>query len=229
MPILRSRLQTKAKSLAKPKVTNKPTQKPTAPPVYTPGQLTPGAIGQLAARKVRYTQQTGRDEFGNPVGLPGFIEQRRLGVIGDIGAQRVASERDRELGLESTDNNYAARGLGRSGLRAQARGRVETAALERAAALQRQEDQANLDARMANADEDYNFSTDTLGIKNTAEADAYQRWREQNPNQGAGQTAAKPAVPTWQAWQSSHPWAKTPAQKKLLKSNYDAMVARMRQ
>lgn len=212
----------------KPKVNNTPKVTPAAAPTYTPGQLTPGSLGQLAARKVRYSQQTGRDEFGNPLGLPGFIEQQRLGRIGEIGAQRVASERDRELGLDSTDNNFAARGLGRSGLRAQARGRVETAAFERAAALQRQEDQANLDARMANADEDYNFATDNLNIRNAGESEAYSKWLQANPNQGAGQTAVKPAVPTWEAWVSSHPWAKTPAQKRLLKSNYDNMIAKMR-
>ena len=213
MPILN-------KKPPKVKVTNKPTVKAAPTPAFTPGSLTPDALTGLASRRVKYGLDTGRDEYGNSTGLPGFIEQQRLARVGDINAQRVVSERNRVEGLDTSDNNAAARGVGRSGIRAVARGKVEAAALDREGAFKRAEDQANLDARMANADADYNFANDNLALRRQGEMDAYSQYMQQNPNPGAQPASTKPS---WSEWVRTHPWAKTPAQRKVLRANYDRM------
>ncbi len=216
------------KAAAKPKPRNVPTVQAAPAPTYTPGQLTPSALQQLAASRVRYATMTGNDEYGNFQGVPGIIEQRRLSRVGDIGAQRVASDTSRKEGLIASDQNYAARGMGRSGLLAQARGKVEAAALDREGSFTRAEQQAKLDADAALAEENFNFASGNSQIRQAAEAEAFNDWMRNNPNPGA-QPAAAPAVkplPDWGSWVKSHPWAKTPAQRRILRTQYDAMVAK---
>lgn len=205
----------------KPKNNIASTVKSRPAPAYTPGELPAETLQQLAARRMKYSLQTGRDDKGISTGIPGFIEQRRLGSVGDINAQRVASERDRSEGLLSQDRGYAARGLGRSGLLGQARGRVEAAALDREGAFSRAESAANLEATQANQEEDFNFANDTSQLRQSGASQAYNDWLQRNPNQGA--QAATPAKPAWNQWVKTHPWAKTPAQLKILRANYDKM------
>lgn len=191
-------------------------------PKYTPGELPAETLQQLASRRLKYSLQTGRDDKGSYSGNPGFIEQRRLGSVADINAQRVASERNRSEGILGQDRNFAARGMGRSGLLGEARGRVEADALAREGSFARGERQVNLDATQANQEEDFNFANETSQLRQQGAAQAYNDWIQRNPNQGA--QAATPTVPNWSQWAETHPWAKTPAQLKILRANYNKMV-----
>lgn len=206
----------------KPAKPNIATQQPAPTPRYTPGSMTPGALSQAASRRVRYGLLTGRDEYGGRIG-PGSIEQNRLNRVGNLNASRAQSEFARSQGLEGADRNAAARGMGRSGIRAEARSRVEADAYNREQQFARDEYQTNLDAAGANAEEDYNFTTDMLNIRRDGEGAAYEQYLRNNPNPGA--TPAAPKVPTWEKWLATHPWAKTPAQRKVLRAGYDRMAS----
>ena len=203
------------------------------PPRYTPGGLGPNAQEAIRNRQLRYSTRMGAG------GMPGEIEQKRLLRMGEVTAGRTTAGRQRDEGLTTADQNAAARGLGRSGIRDLNRGRVQTGYMEAMGGMQRAEDQATFDAQSERNAEDYGYRDDLTRLNTEGAGEDYANWLQANPNQGAiGDTvntyAGVPrtaissgvsAIPTWEKWLQLHPWANTAAKRKMLRSKYDQMSA----
>jgi len=227
-PAKRSLPRPPAPSVAKPVKVVPVAPAPAPIPHYTPGGMGANSLQQLAALRLKHSLATGENELGQSLGAPGTIEQQRLLRIADINAGRIKAGQGRDENYQTTDRNYAARGLGRGGLYAVDRGKVGADYLDAIGSYDRSASQAELDARNALNQENFDFASGSAGLKAAGAAEDYQNWLEANPNPGAAAepapvAAAGPAKPDWNTWVRLHPWAKTTAQKALLRKNYDAM------
>lgn len=84
--------------------------------------------------------------------------------IADLDAAKPGIERDRTLGLDSANNNAAARGMFRSGNRIVNRGKVDTEYGERMSANQRQRDAVSFERDRTNAQADQDYLTGQTGV-----------------------------------------------------------------
>lgn len=215
---------------AKTKITTPTVQTPAAPR-YTPGGLGANSLSQIAARNLQHTLMTGLDDKGNVVGQ-GTLERQKLLRLADIGANRQRAGQTNTEARQGIDNNFAARGLGRSGVIGIDRDKQRAAYESQLGDLDRSTDQTNLDYQDALNRENYDYSQAIAGFRQQGAAEDYQNWLQNNPDQGATNQPAPVAgpapLPDWNTWLRTHPWAKTPAQQAVLRANYNALAAKRR-
>lgn len=99
--------------------------------------------------------------------------------IAELDAAKPGIERDRTLGLDSANNNAAARGMFRSGNRIVNRGKVNTEYGDRMAANQRQRDSVAFERDRINSQADQDYLTGSTGVYSSAGQRRLAEYRRQ--------------------------------------------------